>query len=95
MDHKLFTWITTPMILGLWLYMAVSGIKAYLQLRKMKGISPLMFKRDLEEITDPETLEALKKWKYKRMKLSLLWFITCIVFLILSIIIDRTIGFRE
>jgi hypothetical protein len=95
MDHKIYNWITTPLIFGVWFYIAISGIKAYLRLGKMKGISPFMFKRDLEAIKDPETIEALKKWKLKARKLFLLWLITVIFFFVLSMTIDRTIGFKD
>jgi hypothetical protein len=95
MDRNLYHSITTPLIFGIWLYLAVSGARAYARVMKSKGISPFMTRKDLREIKDPEIIEALNKWKSKSRQLFLIWVITSFSFLILSMIIDKTIGFTE
>jgi peptidoglycan/LPS O-acetylase OafA/YrhL len=61
----------------------------------MNGISRFMTSREFREIKDPETKDALMYWKRRFRRLFLLWVVTAVFFFILSILIDRTIGFRD
>jgi peptidoglycan/LPS O-acetylase OafA/YrhL len=95
MNHKIYNWITSLIIFGVWIYFAINVVKAFFQISKMNGISRFMTSREFREIKDPETKDALMYWKRRFRRLFLLWVVTAVFFFILSILIDRTIGFRD
>jgi hypothetical protein len=59
---------------------------------KINGLTLFMTR---SELRDPKRIEAVKEWKNSTRKLFLLWIITAITFFVLSMIIDRTIGFKD
>jgi hypothetical protein len=89
MDYNIYLWITTPIIFGVWLYMAFAAIRKYNSIRKMPGMSPFMTTRDIKGIADPKTVDAIKQWKKLTRRLFLTWVLTCFGFLILTMIISR------
>lgn len=95
MDHEVYSWITTPIIFGIWLYITISAIRAYSQLMKVKGLSIFMTKKEIKSISDPAVLEAIGKCKRKTRKLSLIWGVIVFIFFILSVIVNKTIGFKN
>ena len=75
--------------------MAIRAIREYVRLMKTPGLHPFMTKKEISEITDPVLLEAISKWKRIVKQLSVLWFTSVFVFILVAIIINRTIGFRN
>jgi len=92
MDKELYDWITGPLIFGIWLYLAISGIKVFLRGRKA-GLSPFMTKSEIMQ--DPRLAEEAQKWQRTTRKLFLIWIATAIFFFLLSIVVRNTIGFKE
>lgn len=95
MDHKLYTSIGSIIIFSIWLFVAITAIKEYIRVIKTPGLSPFMTKKDITEIKDYALLEAIYRWKRVVRRLFALWIASVIVYMLVSIIIDRTIAFKN
>ena len=95
MDQKLYTSIGSIIVFSIWLFIVFSGIKEYQQLRKTPGVRVFMTKKEIAQNKDPDFKTAIKRWKHKTRNLFILWLISGVMFILISIIIDRTIGFRN
>lgn len=92
MNLNLFQTISSAIIFAIWLYIVITAIREYLRLMKVKGLSPFITKKEVAQITDIETLEAIKKWKKISIRLMLIWFASVALFMAIAITISRTKG---
>lgn len=95
MSYKLYTTILGVVVFFVWISIAFFAVREYLRVLKKPGMSLFMSRQDIAAIKNPQTREAIKKWKRLIRKLFLIWIITAILTITISIIISRTIGFTE
>ena len=95
MNHTIYNYVTSLIAFAIWLYMALRAIKEYVRVMKAQGIRSFMARRQLNEITNKQTLEAIQRWKTVSRNLFLIWVATAFLLVLISMIIDRTIGFKE
>ena len=95
MNHTLYNYISSIVIFSIWLYLAIRGIKEYFRLMKSQGSKYFITRSETHRDSDLEKMDPTKRWKRATRRLFLIWVITAIVFLIISMIIGNTIGFKE
>lgn len=95
MNHTLYKYISSAVVFAIWLWLAIRGIKEYIRLMKAQGIKPFMSRRELSDVPGTETAQSIQRWRQQARRLFLIWVITAISFIIISMLIDKTIGFKE
>jgi|GEM_PF-3701154 len=95
MSHKLFTTIGSIVIFSIWIFIGFTAIRLYIRVMRIPGASPFMTKRDISQIKDPALVEAIFSWKRIMKKLFALWIVSGLIYILISIIIEQTIGFTQ
>lgn len=95
MDHKLFKYLGSIIIFTIWLFVAITAIKEYIRLIKTQGLRVFITKKEIDEIKDPNLTAAISTWRRIIKRLFLFWVTSGFIYILISIIIDHTIGFRN
>lgn len=95
MNHTYFTYVGSIVIVTVLIYIIFTAIKEFNHMRNTPGYNPYLTKKEIAEIRDPKLLFSISRWKRIKRNLFLLWLASIFAYMVISIIIDQTIGFTN